>query len=409
MRIKSILAIGIRVFVSFLSFLLTYVVSRKLTIEDSSVFFIFLSLQSVILVFFTFGLTDYIIKNGSSVYTDDLSFGGFFLSCTLTVFLLSILTCFVFYLLSLIGVIPSVGHMFYMVISFIPISIVSLISSFFQAKKRTYESILVLGFLPVFFCFSTLFIGDINFEIASKLYLISSLLSFLLSFILFFKNVNPNLKCRLDFKFIKDTELFNMFFVQLLFQIFSQNTVLIMVFLGGRDEVSFLAVSLRVITCVSIVLLAINKVISSDLAINFKNNNINEVKVVLKRSSRLIIFICFPLICLMLLFPKSIMSIFGTEYVGYYNVLRILALGQIINVITGNVGLLLSMTGFVVYLRKSMLLGMVLSLSLSVILIPFLGVIGAAWCIAISTATINLMSVYYVNKCIGINMFKVLF
>ncbi|MGO1191950.1 hypothetical protein [Vibrio casei] len=410
MRIKSILAIGIRVLVSFLSFLLTYVISSKLSVSDSSIFFLFLSLQSIVLVFFTIGLTDYIIKNGSSVYTEKLQFSGFFFSCISLVSMFSICSCIIFYFIYIGGFISIENiNVFYIIFSFVPISLIALISGFFQAKKFSYQSIFISGILPFIFCTATFFISDVNFDMVSKIYFISAIVSILLYILLFFFIFRPSFKESLNFKFIKDYELFNMFIVQILFQMFSQNAILMMGFFDNSYEVSFLAVSLRIITCISIVLLAINKVISSEVAISYKNKDIIKLKKILKNSSQIMIVICFPLICIILIFPQEIMSIFGSKYKEYYNVLRILALGQIVNIFTGNVGLVLSMTGFVAYLRKSMFIGLALSVLLGFILIPMFGVIGAAWCVAISTAAINLLSSYYVKKNLNINMLKVPF
>ena len=83
--------------------------------------------------------------------------------------------------------------------------------------------------------------------------------------------------------------------------------------------------------------------------------------------------------------------------------LRILAFGQLINVATGSVGYLLSMTGHERLLRNTVLIAAVVSLGGGLTLIPAFGLTGAALATATGLAVQNLLCVWQVRRVLGFN------
>src|SRR4029079_15228941 len=79
----------------------------------------------------------------------------------------------------------------------------------------------------------------------------------------------------------------------------------------------------------------------------------------------------------------EILRLFGEDFGGGASGIRILAIGEVANVVTGYGGLVLVMTGFESDLTRCAGLGAALNLGLSVSLIPRFGVPGAA----VATAT----------------------
>lgn len=408
MKGKSLISIALRFSVSFFSFYLTYLISHTLTVKESSLFFLFLSFQSVALVIFTFGSNDYIVKQVSSNYgRANEEFFSFLLSTLTIVFIFSSLVCvFVYAYIKFIAKVTIGYDIGYILFSFVFLSIANVVSSFFQAKGLVNYSILSLSLFPFLFCFSLILTGFEIFNNVSKLYFLSSVFSVLLCFVAFYMRLKPVGDRVINFGFFKSKELLYIFSIQLIFQLFAQSVIILMPLLGFANDVAFVSVALKVLSLVSLVILTMNKVISHDVAFYYSQSNFELLISKLRYSSRLILLICCPILLIVFIFAKDIMIFFGNEYLHYYSVLRILVLGQIVNVLTGNVGMLLTMAGFSVYLQRSMLLGLFISIVCSCVFIPLLGVVGAAWSVTFSISAINLLSSYYVYRYLKINMFK---
>jgi O-antigen/teichoic acid export membrane protein len=110
-----------------------------------------------------------------------------------------------------------------------------------------------------------------------------------------------------------------------------------------------------------------------------------------------------PVVTLMVCFPHWLMWLFGDEFVAGAPLLRILAIGQFINVATGSVGYLLMMTGHEKDMRNSLLVVAPCSILLSLWLIPLYGATGAAVATALAIAGQNLLAVFWVRRRLGFN------
>jgi O-antigen/teichoic acid export membrane protein len=91
------------------------------------------------------------------------------------------------------------------------------------------------------------------------------------------------------------------------------------------------------------------------------------------------LYLSLPVFVTLILMPREIMvTLFGPAYAEGWLALSILSVGQLVNIATGTVGVLLVMTGNnITWLRQSGL-AFVVNLALSIILVPRLGIIGSA-------------------------------
>jgi O-antigen/teichoic acid export membrane protein len=103
-----------------------------------------------------------------------------------------------------------------------------------------------------------------------------------------------------------------------------------------------------------------------------------------------------PLLALMMIFPSSILSLFGPDFEAGALLLRVLSIGQFINVAAGSVGYLLIMTGHERLLSLNITLATIINLWLCLWLIPKMGPLGAAIATAVPLAFLNLLSAYFV-------------
>ena len=105
----------------------------------------------------------------------------------------------------------------------------------------------------------------------------------------------------------------------------------------------------------------------------------------------------------MILYADFLMSLFGEEFINSSHILKILIIGQGINLVTGSVGYILLMTGN----ESDMRFITLVSGSLLIIFLPIFtfvyGLIGAAWVATLCRSVQSLLPVYFINKRLGFN------
>jgi O-antigen/teichoic acid export membrane protein len=108
------------------------------------------------------------------------------------------------------------------------------------------------------------------------------------------------------------------------------------------------------------------------------------------RSTRTMLLFGLPPAIVLLLWSEQILGIFGGEFTAATQTLRILVFAQLINLATGPVGYLLAMTGHERLLRNVLITTALISVCLSLLLIPAYGAAGAAWSVALPMIIHNL-------------------
>jgi O-antigen/teichoic acid export membrane protein len=154
---------------------------------------------------------------------------------------------------------------------------------------------------------------------------------------------------------------------------------------------------------IDFVMNAVNTVLAPNIASLYTEGKIEEIEKILIQSSRGVLLISLPIIVGLVGFGYWYLLLFGSEFTQGQNSLIILCVGQTVNVATGSVGLLLSMTGHERYVLISRGGSTVLNVVLNALLIPHWGMEGAAIATASSTILVNLENTIWVRKKIGIH------
>ena len=123
-------------------------------------------------------------------------------------------------------------------------------------------------------------------------------------------------------------------------------------------------------------------------------------------SVRLLLAAGLPIIAVIIIFPEKILSLFGSVYTQGALVLIILAFGQLVNIMTGSVAMLLSMTKYERELRNMTIITALIVLPFGFYLISSFGLIGAAITTSFSIALHNLLLALSVYSKLGINVLK---
>jgi O-antigen/teichoic acid export membrane protein len=113
-----------------------------------------------------------------------------------------------------------------------------------------------------------------------------------------------------------------------------------------------------------------------------------------------------PLFLIILLFPDSILSLFGEAFEAGAIALIILALGNLLDASTGICGVIINMTGNTWLNIINSVLVLVLTIVLNVLLVPTYGVLGAAIAIAAAVSAVNfarLLEVFFLFRILPYN------
>ena len=170
----------------------------------------------------------------------------------------------------------------------------------------------------------------------------------------------------------------------------------------SSEEVGMYDAAFKLSTLSAIVLLAINAIqapIFSDL---YHKNEMGRLQQIILKSNRLLFFTSLPVTLILCFFPETILGFLGEGFKGAWLALILLSIGNFVNSITGSIGILLQMSGHQKQYNKIITTTAIGSIVLNFILIPKIGLVGAA--ISSSAAKIiqNLISVAYAKKKLGI-------
>ncbi len=167
------------------------------------------------------------------------------------------------------------------------------------------------------------------------------------------------------------------------------------IFLGvfrSEADVGYYAAAVRLATLTSFVLVSINAMAGPKFSELFHGGKMVELFHVAKKSSKLIFWTSAPILFGLLLLGKFILGfLFGEEFIVAYGAMVVIILGQFGASISGSTGFFMNMTGNHKVLRNVMVVAALLSLFLNLMLVPGMGILGAALA--------NMASLIFWNGC----------
>jgi O-antigen/teichoic acid export membrane protein len=172
---------------------------------------------------------------------------------------------------------------------------------------------------------------------------------------------------------------------------------------GSSADVAVFNAAQRTAMLTSFVLVAVNSIAAPTFAAMYCAEQHDTLRRTALNTTRLMVLFALAPFVLMMVIPNHILLFFGSDFVVGATTLQILAIGQFINVATGSVGFLLSMTGHEKLLRNNVLIAAVTTLALEFTLIPSYSVVGAAVATACGVALQNILGVWQVRRVLGFN------
>lgn len=151
----------------------------------------------------------------------------------------------------------------------------------------------------------------------------------------------------------------------------------------------------------STLLVALNTTVQPKITQLYYKNEIEEVRKITKKSSKLIFWLSLPIYCILFFGASFIMKMYGSEFISGTIPLMIMVVGQLVNTATGPVAQLLNATGHHRQFTYMSLIAAFFNIIINLFLIKHYGIIGAAIATSLSLILWNLLGVWYIRKKFG--------
>lgn len=232
----------------------------------------------------------------------------------------------------------------------------------------------------------------------------SSLIAVLLSFLLIKLKLNISSSffkrtILVDSGFMDAFSLSRVLFISSISSLIAQQLgVLVLAKYTSLEDVGLYSVALKISLLLSYPLVVVNMITAPQYAKLYAENKIKDFKLLAKLTTKLLSVIATIMLLLVGVFSDDFVLLFGANYYASAPLLLVLALGHWFNLATGSVVSILVMTGHEKIHRKNTVLIALLTCSSLLVFVPVYGVIAAAWVTSIAMISLNLVSLYFVNK-----------
>ncbi len=167
-------------------------------------------------------------------------------------------------------------------------------------------------------------------------------------------------------------------------------------------EVGLFRTAWQIATLFNIIVVAFDAVAGPRIAAAWRVDDRAAIARTWRQAIAIITTLSLPLLIVVLAVPEWVLHFFGPAFPQAATALRILALGQVVNMLTGPIGSMLVMTGHERWSMAYALVALVLTAILSASVIPTFGLTGAAIVSASILAFRNLIALFLVSRLIGL-------
>ena len=168
-------------------------------------------------------------------------------------------------------------------------------------------------------------------------------------------------------------------------------------------SVGLYSVAVQMAMVVNFTLLGLNQAIAPLVAERHDANRGKELQKSLIQATNIATFGSLLIVAALVALGPIVLAIFGPDFSGSYQPMIILAVGQLLNVASGPVGTILSMSRQERFVGIGMSASVVCNIILNYLLIPRYGVNGAAIATAVSVGVWNLLMVVFAKRILGID------
>lgn len=192
------------------------------------------------------------------------------------------------------------------------------------------------------------------------------------------------------------------FIADVLYNCNSRISIFLLGIFQNEKNIGVFNIALRISEVISFSLVIVNFVLSPVIAKLYANGDRERLQNLVTKCARVTLAIGSLLVVGILFFRKDILMLFGGNFLLGEQALIILCIGQLVNVVSGSVGLLLLMTGNQRFSIYSLAAGITINLVLNLLLTPTYGITGAAIAATASLVVWNAMTYFFVRTKLNI-------
>lgn len=408
--------VGLRIIGLGFAFIMNLILARLLGTRGVGIYFETFAIANALSIIGQFGFNNAVLRLISEAKDkEDLeSIAGIRRQSFIFVTLLTLFLVGIFIMLAS-SIAVNIMHKPYLtmpirlfVVMALPINISFLIGDYLKGIEKAVQATLIQNvILPIVLVFGLLliaqFFSDIRVEHVIVIYLISSCILLLLAASLWWRAQPQILGKWGRYKFRSlFRESLPLYGIALLNLFILSNDIYILTRFVSSDDIGVYGTAKRLVTLIVIPLIAANTVFAPRFAALYARNDISGLQSVAQKATRELTFWGIPLILIMAFFPSLILSIFGPEFVAGSTILRIMLIGQAVNLLTGSVGYILMMTGHSHLLLFSQAFFGAIGFIMGLILVPVWGVLGAAIAYTVTLIMLNLANCYWLYRRLSI-------
>jgi len=412
--IKDILNKSSRVFtlriISIISgFFLMYLITNIYGAEGMGIFALSQTILMIMVMLSVFGTDTASLKYSSEHFSNNnyIKLNSFYFSIFKFVIVLSFFISIIIFFIK--GELSDffnknlLNHsLFFISLSILPMSFININS---ESLRGIGEYSLFTAFryvlIPIFtILFIYIYDDSSNILIPIKAYAISvcivSFLSFTfwlkeIEFFKYFSNINSNLNDVIKYSFpvlISNSMLLLIQWVD----------IIILGYFETSNTVGIYSVIMKISLFSSVILFSINSIVASEFSKLYSLDKMDDLRDLIKKSSKIIFFITIPILILIVCFSEFILGYFGFEFIMANKTLHILIAGQFVNILCGSVGYILMMTEKQNIFKNIMIFATCINIILNIILIPLYSINGAAIASSVSLILWNVISFSYIYR-----------
>lgn len=191
--------------------------------------------------------------------------------------------------------------------------------------------------------------------------------------------------------------LFSGLFIYLL----NNANIILLGFLSDETQVGIYNIAYKIGSIGFLIIVSVSTIITPKMAELYGENNMLELKKLTHKATQLIAVLSIPLVLILILFSKFILSFWGEEIITGGTAMIIISIGVLLSAIAGNVDQILNMTNNQNILRNITIFSFFVHIIISYFLIKQYGINGAAIATLITNVLINILCLYFIKKKLG--------
>jgi len=396
----------IKVSAAIIGLIFSYTATQYLSTEEFGAFSIAMLLALVLVTLSKLGLENSVVKlvaislsnnnkaNAQKYYTLALLIS--MVGALLLIFLVIIFQEFIaMELLSqpkIIHLIPTIAWLI------LPNTMLVINSSLFKGSNRPNLSITFSGLATFSFgIMGCVLFNPINALELLKIVCIAAYIATFISFLIYFNY----LRFKIDYDLAPLKKVLSscipLWYSSIISLVIQQGSLLLLAIYSPLQEVAIFAIASKIAITTSFLLFAVNIVVSPKFAALYSAGKIDKLKLLVSTSNKILTVMSLAVTIAVLFFAESILALFGEEFTEGAVWLKVLVVGQFVNVSAGSVVYLLIMTGHEKLHQRNIMLSAIATCIMGFTLIPIYGALGAAITTALATTIQNSISFYYAH------------